>query len=77
MTSLEGWDSAIELRPQSAPRLTERPIPLGHADRRRPLVGEAGFEPATSCSQSRCAAGLRYSPFFFGPDLGRPLFRPG
>jgi hypothetical protein len=26
------------------------------------LVGEAGFEPAASCSQSRCAARLRYSP---------------
>src|ERR1700682_2927866 len=28
------------------------------------LVGEAGFEPATPCSQSRCATGLRYSPTF-------------
>ena len=25
-------------------------------------VGETGFEPATLCSQSRCATGLRYSP---------------
>jgi hypothetical protein len=26
------------------------------------LVGAAGFEPATLCSQSRCATGLRYTP---------------
>jgi hypothetical protein len=26
------------------------------------LVGLAGFEPATPCSQSRCATKLRYSP---------------
>ena len=26
------------------------------------VVGEAGFEPATSCSQSRSATRLRYSP---------------
>src|SRR5690606_23386109 len=26
------------------------------------LVGETGFEPATLCSQSRCATGLRHSP---------------
>ena len=26
------------------------------------LVGETGFEPATPCSQGRCAARLRYSP---------------
>ena len=26
------------------------------------LVGMTGFEPATSCSQSRCATKLRYIP---------------
>ncbi len=26
------------------------------------MVGAAGFEPAASCSQSRCATGLRYAP---------------
>ena len=26
------------------------------------LVGATGFEPATLCSQSRCAARLRYAP---------------
>ena len=35
------------------------------------LVGETGFEPATLCSQSRCATRLRYSPFraFYGLRL--------
>ena len=28
------------------------------------LVGAAGFEPATSCSQSRRATKLRYAPLF-------------
>lgn len=26
------------------------------------MVGVAGFEPATPCSRSRCATGLRYTP---------------
>ena len=29
------------------------------------LVGETGFEPATSCSQSKRATGLRHSPTEF------------
>ena len=37
------------------------------------LVGEGGFEPPTSCSQSRCATVLRYSPFLLAPDLGISL----
>jgi hypothetical protein len=32
------------------------------------LVGAAGFEPATLCSQSRCATGLRYAPTDEGRD---------
>ncbi len=28
----------------------------------RPMVGAAGFEPATPCSQSRCATRLRHAP---------------
>ena len=32
------------------------------ADSRRTVVGAAGFEPATLCSQSRCATKLRYAP---------------
>ncbi len=28
----------------------------------RKMVGLTGFEPATLCSQSRCATKLRYSP---------------
>lgn len=30
--------------------------------RRKKLVGVTGFEPATLCSQSRCATKLRYTP---------------
>ncbi len=33
------------------------------------VVGETGFEPATLCSQSRCATRLRYSP------TREPIFR--
>ena len=29
------------------------------------IVGVTGFEPATPCSQSRCATGLRYTPKTF------------
>ena len=29
---------------------------------RRTVVGAAGFEPTTPCSQSRCATRLRYAP---------------
>ena len=32
------------------------------AGARMKMVGAAGFEPATLCSQSRCATGLRYAP---------------
>ena len=28
------------------------------------LVGAAGFEPATPCSQNRCATRLRHAPTF-------------
>ena len=28
------------------------------------MVGAAGFEPAASCSQSKCATRLRYAPVF-------------
>ena len=35
------------------------------------MVGETGFEPATPCSQSRCATRLRYSPW--DGILGLPL----
>ena len=49
----------VELR---APRLelSHRPRPLTTA--RRNLVGVEGFEPPTSCSQSRRATRLRYTP---------------
>lgn len=28
------------------------------------MVGAAGFEPATPCSQGRCATKLRYAPMY-------------
>ena len=34
-------------------------LPLNHT---RVVVGATGFEPATLCSQSRCATKLRYAP---------------
>ena len=33
------------------------------------MVGAAGFEPATLCSQGRCATKLRYAPTYFGTGL--------
>ena len=35
------------------------------------VVGETGFEPATLCSQSRCATRLRYSPTGAAESAGR------
>ena len=41
----------------------------------RRMVGETGFEPATLCSQSRCATRLRYSPPSpSGPRRASPPF---
>ena len=37
-----------------------RALPLSYT--RDNLVGAAGFEPATPCSQDRCATKLRYAP---------------
>ena len=61
----EGVDSQ---RPRPGPMSAVGPIPADISDDRE--VGEGGFEPPTSCSQSRCAARLRYSPDVFGSDLG-------
>ena len=45
-----------------------RAVPDGtEEDRIGEMVGLVGFEPTTSCSQSRRAAKLRHSP------VGRPL----
>ena len=33
-----------------------------NTERGREMVGATGFEPATPCSQSRCATKLRYAP---------------
>jgi hypothetical protein len=35
------------------------------------VVGETGFEPATLCSQSRCATRLRHSPTIAAPKAVR------
>ena len=48
--SLEGWSSTIELHP--------------HKCTEGKMVGTTGFEPATSCSQSRRATKLRHVPPF-------------
>ena len=64
----------VELR---APRLelSHRARPFTTA--RRNLVGVEGFEPPTSCSQSRRATRLRYTPATrAGGARGRPE-RPG
>ena len=42
----------------------------------RSEVGAAGFEPATSCSQSKCATRLRYAPFRFRVPVEDTDFRP-
>jgi hypothetical protein len=44
----------IPVPPLSQPKISHKPLFL--------LVGAAGFEPATFCSQSRRATKLRYAP---------------
>ena len=53
---------AVELHPQGFSHVSPFPAPFSTgpeeawpADLRDVLVGEGGFEPPTSCSQSRCA----------------------
>ena len=53
VTSLEGWSSTIELHPQTNELNNSVKIKM---------VGMTGFEPATSCSQSRRATKLRHVP---------------
>ena len=65
MTSLEGWGSTIELHPR-------RPQDSAASA----YVGLAGFEPATPCSQSRCAAKLRHSPYPSTAGHGKPAVPP-
>ena len=43
---------------------------------RRELVGVEGFEPPTSCSQSRRATRLRYTPIRLGMILSVSLITP-
>lgn len=40
---------------------------FGMNDNKSKMVGVTGFEPATLCSQSRCATKLRYTPVGFSP----------
>ena len=53
----QAQDSAHAVLPQKGVGTISQSV-----DVRGELVGETGFEPATSCSQSRRATGLRYSP---------------
>jgi hypothetical protein len=46
-----------------------KPSCRAEADKRR-LVGAVGFEPTTSCSQSRRAARLRHAPTFGDITIG-------
>src|ERR1044072_5168911 len=41
------------------------------------MVGAAGFEPATLCSQSRCATRLRHAPLPMPPTRVFPAEGPG
>ena len=43
----------------------------------RVMVGETGFEPATLCSQSRCATKLRHTPVRGGLTATRASVEPG
>ena len=54
--------AAAVYRISQAPRRKQRRAPMPGTVAGIPFVGLAGFEPATSCSQSRRATKLRYSP---------------
>ncbi len=48
-------------------------VPINNSPSRP--VGATGFEPATPCSQSRCATGLRYAPPTSDRSLGNTTFK--
>ena len=54
-------DNNVPLTNPSAHRVSRAQPCRSSADLKE-MVGETGFEPATLCSQSRCATRLRYSP---------------
>ncbi len=60
----------------SEPRNGEKacPVPRNKPSTGKSVVGLTGFEPATLCSQSRCATKLRYSPN--PPETGISLRGP-
>ena len=68
--SPRGFERASDLRRPflTPPALLPGCFPIGNFGKQHYkktlflLVGAAGFEPATLCSQSRCATGLRYAP---------------
>src|SRR5437588_941194 len=55
---------AANLLPTGSTPKAEAPDPsrLTEEDRGPPLVGATGFEPATTCTPSKCATRLRYAP---------------
>jgi hypothetical protein len=61
MRDKQGWHV-----PDCHPIVIRRSIHVRQIHKRvrtlRILVGATGFEPATLCSQSRCATRLRYAP---------------
>ena len=52
----------VAQRHARATSIANRDEPATKDEMERMMVGETGFEPATSCSQSRRATGLRHSP---------------
>src|SRR5215211_1329751 len=54
--------SAPERTRTSDPRLRRPPLCPAELRARNPAVGAPGFEPGTSCSQSRRATKLRHAP---------------
>ena len=68
MRDEQGWHA-----PDCQPFVSRRSIRVRQVHKRvrtlRILVGATGFEPATLCSQSRCATRLRYAPTPKIPDF--------
>ena len=59
VASLEGWSSAIELRP-----LNKKPsfVGMAHCRASHQMAGSTGLEPATPGSTVQCANQLRHNP---------------
>ena len=66
-----GWSPRRDSNPRPA-AYKAAALPLSHRGERMgiglmEMVGPAGFEPAASCSRSRCATRLRYGPSMAPP----------